>query len=79
MRRTRRDGAVVQLPRWGNARVFGDVVAVEALAVRVAGATDGAFERSGVDFCVPAIFQQLAGDLCREIGRGVNRRSHGRR
>jgi hypothetical protein len=70
---------VVQLPRRGDVRVFGDGVAIEGLAVRGAGAADGAFEGSGVDFCVPPIFPQLVGDLCREIGREVSLWSHGRR
>jgi hypothetical protein len=70
---------VVQLSRRGDVRVFGDGVAVEALAVRGAGAAGGAFERSGVDFCVPPVFSQSVGDLYREIGREFNLRSHGRR
>lgn len=77
MRRTRRDGAVVQLPRRGDISVVDDGVAVEGLAVRVAGAADGAFEGSGVDFCVPPVFLRLV--EYREIGREVNLRSHGRR
>jgi hypothetical protein len=52
---------------------------VEGLSVRGAGAADGAFEGSAVDFCVPPVFPQLVGDLYREIGREVNLRSHGRR
>ena len=70
---------MVQLPRRGNVRVFGEGVAVEGLAVRGAGAADGTFEGSDVDFCVPPVFPQLVGDFYREIGREVNLRSHGRR
>jgi hypothetical protein len=72
---------VVQLPRWGDVRVFGDGVAVEGLAVRGAGAADGAFEGSGVDFCVPPVFPQLVGDFIERLegkltlGRMVGGRS----
>jgi hypothetical protein len=69
LRPTRRDGAVVQLLRRGDVRVVGDGVAVEGLAVRVAGAAEGAFEGSGVDFCVPSVFLRLVGDLYRLGGR----------
>ena len=54
---------MVQLPRRGDVRVVDDGVAVEGLAVRVAGAAGGAFEGSGVDFCVPSVFLRLVGDF----------------
>jgi len=77
--RTCRDGAVVQLSRRGDVKVADDGVAVEGPVFGEAGAADGAFDGSGVDFCVPPVFPQLVGDLYREIGREVNLRSHGRR
>ena len=79
LRRTGWDGTVVQLPRRGDVRVFGDGVAVEGLAVRGAGAADRAFEGSAVDVGVPPDFPQLVGASCRDMGKEINLRSHGRR
>ena len=79
MRWTRRDRAVVQFPRRGGIRVVGDGVAIEALAIREAGAADGAFEGSGVEFCVSPIFPRSVGDLYGKVEREGNLKSHGRR
>ena len=49
--------------------MVGDGVAIEALAVREAGAADGAFEGSGVEFCVSPIFQGQW-EICMERLRG---------